>query len=723
MLTTATTATTAIRALAATVLVVAPALSAQQPIPARTDSSHVDRTDTTATRAARQLERVRVVAPVTRRAYAAPSSRSATRTETLLRDTPQSATVLTRAVIADQAMQGMADVARYVPGVTMGLGEGHRDQPTIRGNSSTADFFVDGLRDDAQYLRDLYNVERVEAIKGANALAFGRGGGGGVLNRVTKQAGFVPAGALTIEGGSFGHARETLDVGAPLGDRVALRLNGMIERSGGFREYARVHREGVSPTATIVAGPSTMIRLDYERFHDERTVDRGIPSFAGAPFPTGRATFFGVPDSSRAFARVDAAGATVDHAFGGGVSLRNATRSVRYDKLYQNVFAGSAVDSTGTRVSLSGYNNATKRDNLFNQTDLTATLGTGAVKHTLLLGGELSRQSTDNFRNTAYFGGGSATTLVVSTAAPSPAATVAFRQSASDADNHVRVDVAAGYLQDQIALGSRWQAIAGVRMDRFDLRFHNERTGEDLSRVDRLVSPRGGLVFKPVEAASLYASYSVSHLPSSGDQFSSLTGTTQSLEPERFTNRELGAKWDATPALALTGAFFRLDRTNSTAHDPADPSRTVQTGAQRTTGYELGVTGDIGERWQVAGGYAVQRAVLLSATTAGPAGATVPLVPHHTASLWNRLQLSPAAGVGLGVVHQARMYAAIDNSVMIPAFTRLDGALFLTIRGASRLQLNVENLSSTGYYATAQGNNNILPGAPRTVRLSVTAAR
>jgi catecholate siderophore receptor len=212
-------------------------------------------------------------------------------------------------------------------------------------------------------------------------------------------------------------------------------------------------------------------------------------------------------------------------------------------------------------------------------------------------------------------------------------------------------------------------------------------------------------------------------LPSSGDQFSSLTATTQSLEPEQFTNRELGAKWDATPALALTAAAFRLDRTNGTAHDPANPARTVQTGAQRTTGYELGVTGDVGERWQVAGGYAVQRAVLLSATTAGAAGATVPLVPHHTASLWNRVQLSSAAGAGLGVVHQARMYAAIDNSVAIPSFTRLDGALFLTIRGASRLQLNVENLLNADYYATAQGNNNILPGAPRTIRLSVTAGR
>jgi catecholate siderophore receptor len=690
------------------VFVVAP-LAAQQP-----DSTHSD---------AHKIEGVRVVAPATPRAsYSATRSRSATRTDTPLRDTPQSATVLTRALIADQAMQNMSDVVRYVPGITMGLGEGHRDQPTIRGNSSTADFFVNGIRDDAQYLRDVYNVERVEAIMGANALAFGRGGGGGVLNRVSKQAAFAPGGAITVEGGSFGHARETIDLNAPLGASVAARLNGMLERSESYRDRTVLRREAVNPTATILAGGSTIVRLDYERFHDQRTVDRGIPSQLGTPFATDHATFFGDPDASRAHARVDAAGITVERQFG-PVQLRNATRGVRYDKFYQNVFAGSAVNATSGRLDLSAYNNATRRANLFNQTDLTSTVTTGPLTHTLLLGGELSRQGTDNFRQTGYFNNGTSASFAVDAAAPTQTTDVTFRQSATDADNHVRLDVGAGYVQDQIALGQRWQAIAGLRIDRFDLRFHNNRTGDDLARVDKLTSPRGGLIFKPAEQASLYASYSVSHLPSAGDQFSSLTASTQTLEPERFTNRELGAKWDVTPTFSLTGALFQLDRTNSTAHDPANPTVLVQTGAQRTTGYELGVSGDVSAAWQVAGGFASQRAVLSSATTAGPAGATAPLVPHHTVSLWNRVQLAPSVGVGLGLMHQSRMYAAIDNSVTIPAFTRMDGALFLTLTRAARLQLNVENVLGARYFATAQGNNNIMPGAPRTLRVSVTASR
>jgi len=703
-------------------LVAATPVAAQQRSATIRDSAFaVADTGSVATRKPTELERVRVVDQATRRSsYSAAASRTLTRTDTPLRDTPQSATVLTQSLIADQAMQSMADVVRYVPGMTMGLGEGHRDQPTIRGNSSTADFFVNGVRDDAQYLRDLYNVERVEAIRGSNAMAFGRGGGGGVINRVSKQAGFAPLAQLSIEGGSFDHARETADVNLPLGDHVAVRVNGMLERSAGFRDFYRLRREGVNPTATILAG-GTVVKLGYERFNDARTVDRGIPSFDGAPALTARNAFYGDPDANRARARVDAADISVERAFG-PVSLHYTTRGVRYDKFYQNVYPGDVTDD-GASVQLRAYNHATARANLFNQLDLTRTLVTGPLTHTLLVGGELSRQSTDDFRETGYFGDGTATSLAVGIGAPAGATGVTFRQSATDADNHTRLDIGAGYLQDQVTLGAHWQAIAGVRVDRFDLRFHDNRADTDLARVDQLVSPRGGLIFKPVEQASLYASYSVSHLPGSGDQFASLTPTTETLEPERFVNRELGAKWDVTPSLSLTGALYRLDRSNSQAPDPRDPSRVVQTGAQRTTGWELGASGDVTDRWQVAGGWASQRARIVSTTRSGAEGATVPLVPQNTLSLWNKVQITPSVGLGFGAVHQARVYAAIDNTVTLPAFTRYDGGLYISLPARSRLQVNMENLFGTTYYSTAHGNNNIMPGAPRTLRVSISVGK
>ena len=665
------------------------------------------------------LRRVVIMGAASRRAaYAAPRTSTATKTDMPLRDTPQAVTVVTRGLIADQAMQSMSDLVRYVPGVTMAQGEGHRDAPIIRGNSSTADFFVDGVRDDAQYLRDLYNVERVEALKGPNAMTFGRGGGGGVINRVSKEAGWLATRSLTLEGGSFDHRRASIDVGQGLGRRIAARFNGMYDNSGGFRDAVGLERYGVNPALTLMPTGRTIVRLGYELFQDHRTVDRGIPSFQGRPSAAAVTTFFGDPGASHGEARVHAAGALVEHETTAGLTLRNRTRFVHYDKFYQNVFAGGAVDAAGTQVNLAAYNNATVRANLFNQTDLTYTLATGRVGHTLLLGGEVGRQRTDNLRNTGFFQNG-ATALAVPFARPTVVTPVAFRQSATDADNHVQAMTAAVYAQDQVDLSRRWQAILGIRYDRFGVAFHNRRNGDDLERIDLMVSPRAGLVFKPTEPVSLYGSYGVSYLPSAGDQFSSLTATSKTLEPERFGNYELGAKWDVRPALSLTAAAYRLDRSNTTARDPIDPTRTVQTGRQRTAGYELGVTGDVTSSWQVAGGWASQRATIRSATTAAKAGATVPIVPHHTLSLWNRVQVARALGVGLGLVHQADAYAALDNSVTLPGFTRADGALFVALVRDVRAQLNVENLFDARYYATSQGNNNIMPGASRTVRVSL----
>ncbi|MDQ4080156.1 MAG: TonB-dependent siderophore receptor [Gemmatimonadota bacterium] len=703
--------------LALCALVAAPA--AAQVDSAATKPAPADTADQALTggTAARSLDPVVVSADWSARSYAARRTKSATRTDTPLRDVPQAISVINSDLIADQSMQGMADVVRYVPGITMGQGEGHRDAPTIRGNSSTADFFADGVRDDAQYFRDLYNVERVEALKGPNAMIFGRGGGGGVINRVMKEAQWAPTRSLTLEGGSFEHRRATLDIGDGLGRTFAARLNAMAEHSRQFRHATELERYGVNPTATILAG-NTTVQVGYEYFADRRTVNRGIPSFQGAPAPTDISTFFGDPNTSRSRLVMHAGGATIDRSWG-GVALRNRTRLVRYDKFYQNVFP-DAVTAAGDEVTLRAYNNATDRRSVFNQTDVTWTVGAGQLRQTFLAGAELSHQRSDNFRNTGYFNGTSMS-LSVPFESPTVSPVVEFRQSASDVDNRVDANVAAVYLQDQIELGARWEAVLGVRYDHFDLEALNHRDGQEFSRVDEMISPRVGLVFKPVELISIYGTYSVSHLPSSGDQFASLTPTTRTLEPEGFTNREIGVKWDVRPDLSLTGALYRLDRTNTTAPDPNDATRIVQTGRQRSTGHELALTGTMTSGWQIVAGYAAQEAKIVNPTTSARAGAIVPLVPRQTFSLWNRYQFVPRLGAGVGVVHQTKMFAAIDNMVTLPGFTRVDAAAFLTLTETLRAQVNIENLFDERYYPTSHGNNNIAPGSPRAVRFSLTA--
>src|SRR5262245_37605974 len=204
------------------------------------------------------------------------ASITATKTLTPLRDVPQSVTVITRTMISEQSMQSMADVVRYVPGVGMGQGEGNRERPILRGNSTTADFFVDGIRDDVQYFRDLYNVERVEALKGPNAMIFGRGGAGGVINRAMRHADWDTARELTLQTGSHNNRRMSVDLDQPVNGRFATRLTAMYENSDAYRNAVGIERYGFNPSFAYSLGTSTALRVNFERFHDDRTADRGI---------------------------------------------------------------------------------------------------------------------------------------------------------------------------------------------------------------------------------------------------------------------------------------------------------------------------------------------------------------------------------------------------------------------------------------------------------------
>jgi catecholate siderophore receptor len=298
---------------------------------------------------------------------------------------------------------------------------------------------------------------------------------------------------------------------------------------------------------------------------------------------------------------------------------------------------------------------------------------------------------------------------------------VTFRQSATDADNHVVARVAAVYGQDQIELSRYLQVIAGLRFDRFDLEYHNNRTGETLTRPDNLVSPRAGVIVKPAPDISVYASYSVSFLPSAGDQFSSLTNVTEQMKPEQFSNYESGVKWDLNPNLAFTSAIYRLDRTNTRSVDPADPTRIVQTGSTRTNGLEFELSGSLSRRWRMTGGYAWQDAFVTRATAAAPTGARVAQVPAHMLSLWNHYQVAPRVGGGFGLSYRTDMFAGIDNTVVLPGYVRADAAAFVVLTSKLRLQANVDNLFDGRYYVNADSNTNISPGAPRTVRVGLTA--
>lgn len=644
--------------------------------------------------------------------YRATESATATRTGTPLRDIPQTLTVLPRQLLQDQNAQSMADALKNVPGVTVAQGEGNRDQIVLRGINTTSDFFVNGIRDDQERFRDLYNVESVEVLQGPAAVLFGRGGAGGVVNLVTTKAVRGLPSEIAVDTGSYDRKRTTAQVGLPLGPNGAFRLIGMAEKSGGFRDAYFLHRYGVNPTAAFGLGDATTLTVGFEHLYDRRRADRGIPSQAGRPVDVRPGQFFGSVNQNEATSGVDSVSATLEHRFGGGLRLRNSVLVGRYDKFYQNVYAGSAVSAAGT-FSLAAYNQITDRTNAFNQTDLIYGARFGGMEHVLLAGVEVGHQFQDELRRS-----------------PATISNVQLASSTRDANfgavtvvtnRHASSDIVAGYVQDQVSLTSRWKAVFGARIDYFKVTVEDHLPGNpDLSRADTAASPRVGLIYQPDDAVSLYGSYSYTFLPSG--QTLGLALNTAQLAPENARNYEVGAKLDVIRnRLSLSAAAFRLDRNNARNTDPNDFTRLVLTGQQRTDGLVVSAAGSLTPRWQIHGGYATLDARITRDTVGAPAGRGVGLVPRSQLTLWSTYDISRQWGAGGGVLQQTTMFASFSNQVELPGFARVDGVVYYRIRGY-RIALNAENLFNTKYFPTAHSDNNISPGSPRNVQISLRAA-
>ena len=647
---------------------------------------------------------------------------TATKTDTRIRDIPQSISVITEEQIKDQSLLGLTDAVIYSPGVMAGQGEGNRDSFWLRGNQSTSDLFVDGVRDDVQYYRDLYNIDRVEVLMGPNGMIFGRGGVGGVINRVVKEANWESKNEFRIQGGAYDHKRSSIDLNNQINETLAVRINAMIEDSGSFRQGVESERRAINPTFTFKPSGKTKIIIGTEYFNDKRIGDRGIPSVQnspqGYPYPTSRSTFFGNALQSHNEAIIKNGYAIIDHAFDNGFSLKNHTRFSDYDKYYQNVYANSQVRPDGT-VTIDGYYDNTQRQNFFNQTDLTYNLKTGSISHRLLAGVEIGFQENENYRILA--------TPNSTIAASSPFASLAFNSS-RDRNTSTDISNQAIYIQDQIYLNEQYQIIAGLRYDQFKTKFNDIKNSSNSANVnDQFLSPRVGLVYKPIEPVSIYTNYSLSYLPRTGEQLTSLTSSNKSFDPEKFTNIEFGLKYDLLQSFSISSAIYRLERSKMAITDPSNSSNIIIVDGQVTKGFELGVAGKLFDAHSMYGGYTYQDAEITKTQGTGSSQITsgTPLghVPKHTFSLWNKYEFNETWSAALGIISRSDMYAATPTSstaVNLPGYARLDAAVFANINKQTKLQLNIENILDKTYYQSAHNNNNIMYGYPLTARATLT---
>ena len=553
------------------------------------------------------------------------------------------------------------------------------------------------------------------------------------MNRVSKKAGWDPVKDLSVSYGSFDHRRITADYGQGLSEELAFRLNAVYENSNSYRDGVELRRYGVTPTFTIKPDDKTEIVLSAEYFKDERIADRGVPSFIGSDNSNLNNRPYRINDYDKFFGNAKlsptetvAFNAAISHAFDNGIQVKNSTRLAYYDKYYQNVFANSEVRSNGT-LSLAAYRDATKRENLINQTDITYALKTGSVEHKLLGGVEINVQDTTNNRTAPTGSSTDNGTFANTVSVSSPFATpVNFNRLVRDQKSDFTV--MGMYLQDQIIFNPQWQAIVGLRHDHIDTDFVNLVSNQNINTSNNLLSPRAGLIYKPSENSSLYASYSTSYVPRAGDQLIGLTVTAASFKPEKFINKEIGVKWDVTSNLALTAAVFKLERENVLAADPTNTGNSILLNGQETTGVELGASGKVTDQWQIMGALTLQdgeiteRQANANAANVINKGADLALTPTRTFSLWNKYQINDMWAVALGVVSRSEMYAAtptVGASTVLPGYTRFDAAIFAKLSPQWDAQINIENLTNKDYALYAHNNNNITPGAPLNARATL----
>jgi catecholate siderophore receptor len=653
---------------------------------------------------------------------------NALKTPTPIIDVPQSLSITSQEEIALRGFDSLGDIVDYTPGVSNTQGEGHRDAIVFRGVRSTADFFVDGVRDDVQYYRPLYNVEQVEILRGPNALFFGRGGTGGVLNRVMKKAQIgqnFDAYSLRLD--TFGAGEVQFDGNVGINKNSAFRINAHYETIENHRDFSDGERYGVTPTFTFKLNEATTLDVSYEYLDHDRFIDRGIPTGAdGKPVEAFEDIVFGDPDLNESTLEAHVIRALLQHQFSDTLKGNFTASYGDYEKLYKNLYA-SNYDSATNIVTLDGYLDDTARQNAVLSGNLIGEFETGDIPHTLIFGAEYIDTSSDQNRFNANWSttGNDTEEFFVTHPLPINGGTGVSATNGpttvtySDINDDTRSDLSvySFYLQDEIRLFEQLQLVLGGRFDSFDIEVDDVLGATQGSQQDEEFSPRGGIVYKPQENISIYASYSKSFLPQSGEQFDNLGN--QGLEPDESTNLEAGVKWDFSQGLSLTTSIFQIEQENF--EFAAGGGFNKVRVESEITGFEAQLQGRLTDSWFISAGYSyLEGEIQGDPNNPGVEGNRPRELPEHMFSVWNRYQLTEKFGLGLGVIYQDETYISENNDRRLPSYVRVDAAAYYEISEDLRLQLNIENLTDERYFPHAHGNHQVTVGAPIHARLSIS---
>jgi len=629
---------------------------------------------------------------------------------------PQTVTIVTDDDIRSQGFREIGDIVRFTPGVNTSQGEGHRDAVVFRGVRSTADFYLDGVRDDVQYYRSLYNVEQVEILRGPNALLFGRGGTGGIINRVTKKAVLGEMfGGYDLGVDSFGALDFAADYNVQTGDNTALRFNIHSDALENHRDFYEGDRFGMNPTVTIALSDKTTVDLSYEYADHERFIDRGIPTINNAPDESLSNIVFGDEDINVTTLEANIMRANVSHNFSETRKGNLAIQSSSFEKMYQNLYA-SGYD--GTLVTMDGYLDPTERDNFIISGNIVSEVVTGSVTHTILFGAELINTENKNLRYDTNWSTTDDDNEVFSISRPMDftvnsagiATAVNFTNSLKS-KTESDISVTSLFIQDQMDLSDNVKLLLGGRLDSFDITVDDIKNGTSESRTDDRFSPRAGVIYKPQDSVSLYVSYSESFLPRSGEQFKSLSATSARLDPDVFESTELGVKVAVTDTLSFTAAIFDSEQTRATYDNVTGENSEIR--GLQVDGIELELRGQVSDKLELAVGYSS-----LDGTTSS--GGVAREVPDHTFSLFAKYQVDENFGWAFGVTQQGESHIKDNSTLILPEYTRFDFAAYWNVAEDLVLRLNVENLTDELYFPHSHSTHQASVGEPLNARVSLT---
>jgi len=503
----------------------------------------------------------------------------------------------------------------------------------------------------------------------------------------------------------------------------------MVEGLDNHRDYFDGERTGVNPTLQVSLSKATRLDLSYEYVDHERFIDRGIPTGAdGLPVQRFDRVVFGDPDVNVTELEAHIFIASLQHRFSDTAKARMTAFYGDYDKFYQNFYAASYSEADSpTVVTLDGYVDTTQRENLILSGNLIKEVSFANMSHRFLLGAEYVDTSSDQDRWNTYWSETSndRETFVVTR----PLGIVGgvginalgaqtvndFTVDLND-DTRVNIEVASLYLQDEMAITNYLDVVLGARFDQFEIDVFDVPANDSRSKRDEQVSPRLGLVLKPMENMSLYASYSESFLPRSGEQFANINGSKGELDADTFANTELGFKWDISPGLSFTAAVFEIEQESPQVADN-DPA-TLDVIKSQTDGFELQLEGQLTETWYMSAAYSYLDGEQMD--RAGSTGLRPRELPENMFSIWNFMQLTPKLGAGLGLTYQDESFINNSNTARLPSYTRVDAALYYEWSDKLRVQLNVENLGDTEYFPSSHSTHQATVGAPFNARLALT---